>query len=434
MYTKVGVTIKFLVPIINLYNANPLHTMKKMPMKEPTLQRYSNILNLHHFYLSMQILTILVLIVMLHKVLHAKMSKAVISITLVNVFSLFYMFGYVMEHMTVNLNVMCFCIKVEYFAQFGLLVALLWFFDIFFELVHRTWIYVLVSALCGICVLSVFTMEYNTFFYRSVTLKDYGSFKVIHLVPGALYKLFYAINLLIFARVELLGFRKLRETESLERRKNILIVTSPLYPLCSILVKWTGLVKEFDLMAFGILGFVSSLTIAIIKYDYFDMLRNDTECDSLTGVSSRDYFENRIEMYLKDKICGSFIMIDLDNFKDINDTYGHLEGDNVLISLADSLKIIAQDEYAITRMGGDEFSLFLPKVISPDDLEKVSERIIRVFKDEQRRRGLHCCCSCSIGIASYNGVTDVSFTRLYENADKALYLAKKSGKGKWKIF
>lgn len=424
-----GVTIKFLVPVWSFCNSSPFFKLQKPPSEMP----FNSIL-FHHFYLSTQILTIIVLILMLHKILHAKLSKAVVSLILINSYALFYMFGYIMEHTSKNLDVMCFCVKVEYIGQYGLIISVLWFFDIFFNCKYRRWLYFLVTVGGGFCILAVCTLENNQLFYESVNIADYGTYAMLRLTPGILYKLFYCIDLLIFVRIEVFGIRKLKSSEGLERRRNKLIVTSPLYPLLAILVKWTGISKEYDLMAFGILGFVGSLTIAIIRYDYFETIRNDMECDPLTGVSCRDYFENRIQMYLKDGICGAFFMLDLDNFKEINDTYGHLEGDNVLISLANTLKKMTEDEYAITRMGGDEFSLFIPQVVNEGELEVISKRIIEEFKAEQKRKGLRCCCSCSIGIAIYNGVPDVNFIRLYENADKALYFSKKSGKGKWKIF
>lgn len=415
---------------MNLYVASPVNSKLMPPPQRPSVGG----IYFHHFYLSIQILTILVLILMLHNILRAKLSKSVNSLLLMNVFSLIYMFGYVLEHTSTDLNVICTCIKVEYFGQYGITIAVLWFFDIFFERKCRKWIYLPVTLLTGLCVLCVFTMERHTLFYNSILLKDYGSYALVISKPGIMYKLFYFMVLLIFARIELLGLKKFRHGEPLEKHKNLLIVTSPLYPLAAILIKWTGLSTEYDLMALGILGFIGSLTIAIIKYSYFDTIRSDTECDPLTGVSSRDFFENRIEMYIKDNVSGSLFMLDLDNFKEINDTYGHLEGDNVLISLADTLKDVAKDKYSITRIGGDEFSLYLPKIVGEHELAHIADAIIANFKEEQKKKELRCCCSCSIGIAVYNGVSDVSFIRLYENADKALYLAKKSGKGKWKIF
>lgn len=156
--------------------------------------------------------------------------------------------------------------------------------------------------------------------------------------------------------------------------------------------------------------------------------------DSLTGLKNKRDIETEIEELLrKSSGKGTCLIMDLDNFKQINDTFGHLEGDRVLQSLADSIrKIFRNDDFA-GRIGGDEFLVYMKQASRKDLAAKKAEQLIKEFNsrlpDEARELGL----SVSIGIALCPR-DGTSYLELYDKADKALYAAKNCGRNCWKFW
>lgn len=122
----------------------------------------------------------------------------------------------------------------------------------------------------------------------------------------------------------------------------------------------------------------------------------------------------------------SIMMIDLDNFKSINDTYGHLEGDRVLIDFAQKTKAAIRETDQLSRFGGDEFLIILPNT-SLKEAKLSAERIHQSAKHGSSRPW-----TISIGIAEWQGEND-SLDALLTRADKSLYLSKKLGKNQTQI-
>ncbi len=151
--------------------------------------------------------------------------------------------------------------------------------------------------------------------------------------------------------------------------------------------------------------------------------------DELTGVYNRRYLNLILERELaRTRRYGdtlSILILDLDNFKEINDAYGHLEGDKSLIKFAGILRESARDADTIVRYGGDEFVIIAPST-NYDGAYTLAKRILNNLAKVNTPIGP---LSASIGIATYpdNG-TD--FKSLFEYADRCLYDAKRSGKGR----
>ncbi len=122
----------------------------------------------------------------------------------------------------------------------------------------------------------------------------------------------------------------------------------------------------------------------------------------------------------------SIMMIDMDNFKSINDTYGHLEGDKVLVDFAQKAITAIRATDQLSRFGGDEFLIILPNT-SINEAKLSSERIHAASKHSSARPW-----SVSIGIAEWQGSND-SLDALLTRADKSLYLSKKLGKNQTQI-
>lgn len=166
----------------------------------------------------------------------------------------------------------------------------------------------------------------------------------------------------------------------------------------------------------------------------FDEIRNMAKKDPLTKLWNRVYAEETINEYLQERRHrGAFLMLDMDNFKDINDTYGHIVGDEVLVEFAHTLEALTRQDDIVCRLGGDEFIVFLKDVSSRSSIsEKVEQMIVtlekRIVKPDG---GGHVTVSIGVVVAPGDGR---SFSQLYENADKSLYYVKQNGKGSYHFY
>lgn len=98
--------------------------------------------------------------------------------------------------------------------------------------------------------------------------------------------------------------------------------------------------------------------------------------DALTGTWNRKYFEDHVQSYLNNAgEVGAFFMLDIDNFKRINDTYGHLTGDELLVRFSKVLSSVSRQDDLVGRLGGDEFAIFSRKVASIETAKKEAARL-----------------------------------------------------------
>lgn len=148
--------------------------------------------------------------------------------------------------------------------------------------------------------------------------------------------------------------------------------------------------------------------------------------DALTGLGNRDYLEQELEKLLNSGHGGTLFMTDLDNFKSMNDTYGHMVGDEVLKRFAETLKHFSSEKDILCRLGGDEFVAFFTDVTKKEEAAGKAAGIIKLFSDKMGAMGYGGIVSVSIGAKITDG-TD-SFEKLYEDADETLYFVKENGK------
>ena len=156
-------------------------------------------------------------------------------------------------------------------------------------------------------------------------------------------------------------------------------------------------------------------------------LKKRVEIDPLTGLLNKAALTEKITQSLHgdDTHCALF-MVDMDNFKLINDICGHMEGDNFLIEVAEKLKHFCRSSDIVSRLGGDEFMVFMHGVRT-EDIEPLISRIIMGLKKDYCQKGSQFEVTVSIGIAHYPE-DGTSFAELYRCADLALYDAKHNGK------
>ncbi len=163
--------------------------------------------------------------------------------------------------------------------------------------------------------------------------------------------------------------------------------------------------------------------------------RRKAEHDSLTGLYNRSAALNRIETALKaDNPIFTFFLIDVDDFKAVNDTYGHPEGDRVLTELATFLVAAMRQEDVVARLGGDEFAVFAKGLSQGPALERIMNHLVRGPFATQRATddGKHlkgATPSITIGVVCGEGGAH-DFEEIYATADEALYEAKQQGKAK----
>lgn len=154
--------------------------------------------------------------------------------------------------------------------------------------------------------------------------------------------------------------------------------------------------------------------------------------DPLTKLFNRLAFENLLEINiancLRDKNSFVILMIDIDNFKEINDNLGHIYGDHFLVKFSEQLDRLTRKGDIVARMGGDEFTVMTSKINAPKTAaKKMAERIINGFSGSHPDDELSLTNTVSIGIAIYPDDGETAL-ELINNADMAMYHAKRSGK------
>ena len=208
---------------------------------------------------------------------------------------------------------------------------------------------------------------------------------------------------------------------------------------------------SFTLIAFGDLGgelavrlLIGAAAVTIITsaplFFFFSMrmrglaianvrLGRVARTDSLTACLNRGAFTSHIDAWLRDPqapSCGALLMIDADNFKAINDLFGHDMGDEALTIIARAIRSILRHGDIVGRMGGEEFGVFLPGV-TQHQAQVVAERIrASVNAADFRPHGKPRQLSVSIGGAAFSEST--SFAQLFRIADQRLYGAKHAGR------
>ncbi|MDD4854828.1 MAG: EAL domain-containing protein [Sulfuricurvum sp.] len=167
-----------------------------------------------------------------------------------------------------------------------------------------------------------------------------------------------------------------------------------------------------------------------------EQIRYLANYDSLTGLPNRAQLDLQIKNLLSlakrnDKKI-TVMFLDLDHFKDINDTLGHSVGDTLLIQASARLQSLLREEDMIARLGGDEFIILLPN-IQMNGATQVAQKLLEIFAHPFQIKEQELSISASIGIALYpNDGTD--FETLYKNADTAMYRAKHEGRNGYCFF
>ena len=159
--------------------------------------------------------------------------------------------------------------------------------------------------------------------------------------------------------------------------------------------------------------------------------------DGLTNLPNRDYFQDRLREALQRSKSGDrrivVLCVDLDLFKNVNDSFGHPMGDHLLKRVAERLKGEVSGDNLVARLGGDEFAIALTSDASPNEASDFAARLINTLSECYDIDGIEVTVGASIGIALSPGDGETS-EELMRNADMALYRAKSDGGGVHRFF
>ena len=153
--------------------------------------------------------------------------------------------------------------------------------------------------------------------------------------------------------------------------------------------------------------------------------------DTLTQLPNRRLFSDRLEQGIKratrSKQAMALLLIDLDGFKEVNDTYGHLVGDELLIEAAKRIKACVRETDTVARLGGDEFTVILTEITDLRNIERVAQALVEVLSHPYQLSKERASVSASIGV-SICPTDAVDPVTLLKNADQAMYKSKEDGK------
>ncbi len=183
-----------------------------------------------------------------------------------------------------------------------------------------------------------------------------------------------------------------------------------------------------------LLAFAEHVSLALMDAKTVDAVMHQALHDSLTGLPNRALFLDRLEHSLvraeRLQTPVGVLFIDLDGFKNVNDSLGHATGDQLLVTVAERIRTCARAADTAARLGGDEFAILLEDLSDRNDAARLAERVMEVLRTPFAAQGREVIVSASIGIASAERPGE----DLLGHADLAMYRAKRAGKGRYEFF
>jgi diguanylate cyclase (GGDEF)-like protein len=186
----------------------------------------------------------------------------------------------------------------------------------------------------------------------------------------------------------------------------------------------------------GVGRYVATFSDITRRKEVEDKLRHRASTDPLTELPNRALFFDRLQQSMSqaERYAQTFALlyVDLDHFKEVNDSLGHAAGDQLLIETARRLQQAVRESDTVARLGGDEFAIILTQVQGQSEVEEVAKRIVDDLASPFKLDAGIAHVSGSIGIAIWpNGGQDTD--TLTHNADLALYKAKASGRSTYRL-
>ncbi|MDO5481185.1 MAG: GGDEF domain-containing protein [Candidatus Saccharibacteria bacterium] len=173
--------------------------------------------------------------------------------------------------------------------------------------------------------------------------------------------------------------------------------------------------------------------LRISQMTYIRQIETERDTDGLTKLLTKDAGRTQIEEEMKAGRQGALIIFDLDNFKEVNDTYGHLIGDTILSAVGMILKQSFRAQDITSRFGGDEFLIYMSGVTDSELIEQRAAQIHDQMAELAAKLPGADTVSCSFGVAFFSA-DETQYLELFERADQALYSAKQSGKDQLQFY
>jgi diguanylate cyclase (GGDEF)-like protein len=167
--------------------------------------------------------------------------------------------------------------------------------------------------------------------------------------------------------------------------------------------------------------------IAVRTVHLLQGLRHAASADDLTGLANRDEITHRLDRR-RGSDGAALLFIDLDHFKNVNDTLGHAAGDEVLITVSERLRRLVRDSDVVARLGGDEFVILCDAMSSETEAERLAVRVVAALAEPFTVQDHTLYLGTSVGLVTLDG-SDADTT--LRNADLAMYAAKKAGRARW---
>lgn len=187
------------------------------------------------------------------------------------------------------------------------------------------------------------------------------------------------------------------------------------------------------LSTFSTLDSISRRKIERALKESHKKLEEIAESDYLTKLPNRLKFMNTLKEEISKGKSGAVILIDIDNFKSINDTLGHGYGDNIIIELAEKFSCIKDSNFFVSRFGGDEFLILITNVKNIDDIKCFLDRIKEIFDENLIIDGIQNYIKCTMGISRFP-IDSTNADELISYADTAMYSAKHLGKNNYMYY
>ena len=263
-----------------------------------------------------------------------------------------------------------------------------------------------------------------------------GSFRVPDLAAAATAALPHRVDASFVERGRTVSGPQLSRDESatapirIADRTWLLVVRDPSRPGVDLAVM-------IALVGLSLAALLAALVLIWSRHERMQELALQASQDPLTGLKNRRRFEEDLRAELARShrygVAGALLMLDLDHFKQVNDTLGHPAGDRVLAEIASVLRGRSRETDVLARIGGDEFAIALPRC-EIEEAEAVSGEIITAIRERMSTEPEVPPITASIGIAVFGVGERLSYETVFDRADAALYAAKGSGRDRVETF
>jgi diguanylate cyclase (GGDEF)-like protein len=217
---------------------------------------------------------------------------------------------------------------------------------------------------------------------------------------------------------------------SIADRTWLLVVSDPSRPDISLPLL-------LGVIGLALAALLASLIFSWSRSEEVQELTREASEDPLTGLRNRRRFNEDLDQAVaqarREGVTGALLMLDLDHFKLVNDTYGHPAGDRLIIEVAQALRRRTRASDVLARLGGDEFAVILPRC-SPEEARLAAEAIAAAIREHDPRNDGVEPVSASIGVAMFGDRPRTTSASIVSEADSAMYAAKDGGRDRIRFF